>query len=102
MIVKLLTEHHLEFLNFKGGCTGSSDSTLAKMPHCWKSHTYFSVGDPIAYVCLIIHHKVVFYSTRKLILFFSCSLKKINLYCPAIQMSPENLVIVLIHIKSHA
>ena len=38
MTVKLLTNHHLEFLSFKGGCTGSSDSTLVKMPHCWKSH----------------------------------------------------------------
>ena len=38
MTVKLLTEHHLEFLSLKGGCTGSSESTLIKMPHCWKSH----------------------------------------------------------------
>ena len=38
MTVKLLTEHHLEFLSFKGGCTGSSESTLVKMLHCWKSH----------------------------------------------------------------
>ena len=39
MRVKLLTEHHLEFLSFKGGgCTGSSESSLVKMPHCWKSH----------------------------------------------------------------
>ena len=37
MIVKLLTEHHLEFLSLKGGCRGSSDSTHVKMPHCWKS-----------------------------------------------------------------
>ena len=34
MSVKLLTEHHFEFLSFKGGCTGSSESTLVKMPHC--------------------------------------------------------------------
>ena len=34
----LLTEHHLEFLRFKGGCTGSSETTLVKMTHCWKSH----------------------------------------------------------------
>ena len=27
MIVKLLTEHHLEFLSLKGGCRGSSEST---------------------------------------------------------------------------
>ena len=38
MSVKLLTEHHLEFLSLKRGCTGSSESTLVKMPHCWKSH----------------------------------------------------------------
>ena len=38
MTVKLLTEHHLKFLSLKGGCTGSSESTLVKMPHCWKSH----------------------------------------------------------------
>ena len=38
MSVKLLTEHYLEFLSLKGGCTGSSESTLVKMPHCWKSH----------------------------------------------------------------
>ena len=37
MSVKLLTEHHLEFLSLKGGCTSSSESTLVKMPHCWKS-----------------------------------------------------------------
>ena len=38
MIVKLLTELHLEFLSLKGGCTSSSESTLVKMTHCWKSH----------------------------------------------------------------
>ena len=37
MIVKLLTEHHLVFLSLKGGCTGSSGSTLVKMSNCWKS-----------------------------------------------------------------
>ena len=38
MIVKLLTEHHFEFLSLKGGCRGSSESTLVKMSNCWKSH----------------------------------------------------------------
>ena len=37
MIVKLLTVHHLEFLLFKGGFTGLSESTLVKLPHCSKS-----------------------------------------------------------------
>ena len=34
----LLTEQHLQFLSLTGDCTGSSESTLVKMPHCWKSH----------------------------------------------------------------
>ena len=38
MIVKLLTEHHLESLSLKGGCTGSSESTHVKMSNCWKCH----------------------------------------------------------------
>ena len=38
MIVKLLTEYHLEFLSLKGGCNGSSESTLVKMSNCWKSY----------------------------------------------------------------
>ena len=38
MSVKLLTEHHLELLNLKADCTGSSESTIVKIPHCWKSH----------------------------------------------------------------
>ena len=37
MSVKLLTEHHLELQSLKGDCRGSSESTLVKMPHCWKS-----------------------------------------------------------------
>ena len=38
MIVKLLTEHHLEFRTLKGCCRGLSESTLVKMSNCWKSH----------------------------------------------------------------
>ena len=55
MIVKLLTEHHLEFLSLKGGCTGSPESTLVKMPHCWKSHVTAQLilrTDDAQYGCL--------------------------------------------------
>ena len=38
MIVKLLTDHHLEFLSLKEDCRASSKSTLVKMSNCWKSH----------------------------------------------------------------
>ena len=47
MIVKLLTEHHSEFLSIKEGCRGSSESILVKMSNCWKSHAaaqiYFDI-----------------------------------------------------------
>ena len=36
--VKLLTKHHFKFICLTGGCTGLSESTLVKMPHCCKSH----------------------------------------------------------------
>ena len=38
MVVKLLTEHDLEFLSLTGGCRGLSESTNVKMSNCWKSH----------------------------------------------------------------
>ena len=38
MNIKLMAEQRLEFLSLKGGCTGLSESTLVKMPHCWKSY----------------------------------------------------------------
>ena len=53
MSVKLLTEHDLMFLSLKGGCTGSSESTLVKMPHCWKTHAVaqiFIECDPVTVV----------------------------------------------------
>ena len=45
MTVKLLAEHSLELLSFIGGCRGSSESTLVKMPHCWKSHALAQIID---------------------------------------------------------
>ena len=45
MSVKLLTKPLLDVLSLKGGCRGSSESTLVKIPHCWKSritaHFYY-------------------------------------------------------------
>ena len=53
MSVKLLTEHHLEFLSLKGGCKGSSESTHVKMPHCWKYHTLAHLINDIRYAAVI-------------------------------------------------
>ena len=38
MTVKLLREHHFEFLSVKGGCTGLPESKLVKMPHNVGNH----------------------------------------------------------------
>ena len=58
MSVKLLTEQHLEFLNVKGGCTGSFESTLVKMSHCWKSHVAAQMSSccrvVVCVVCLFL------------------------------------------------
>ena len=55
MTVKLLTEHHLEFLSLKGGCTGLSESTLIKMPHCWKSHVAAQI---ISYAIIFVSYLI--------------------------------------------
>ena len=47
MSVKLLTEHNLEFLSLKEGCTGSSESTLVETPNCWKSHVMAHMIDGV-------------------------------------------------------
>ena len=51
------------FLSLKRGCTGSSESTLVKMPHCWKSHVtaqlYKVIVFPVA-ISIDIHTVIVF------------------------------------------
>ena len=44
MIVKLLIEHHLVFLSLKGGCRGSSESTLVEMSNYWKSRGSYNIS----------------------------------------------------------
>ena len=61
MTVNLLTEYNLEFLSLKGGCTGSSEFTLVKMPHCWKSHVR-------AQIKTCIHQRVVINWTSMIVL----------------------------------
>ena len=54
MTVKLLTEHHWEFLSLKGGCTGSSESyncqnaTLLEML-CHNSYIIYKVFSQYVY-----------------------------------------------------
>ena len=43
MSVKLLIELNLVFQSLTGGCTGSFESTLVKMAHCWKSHVMVQI-----------------------------------------------------------
>ena len=65
MNIKLLTEQHLEFLSLKGGCKGSSEFTLVKMPQCWKSHV-------AAHLCKVhwmqVFNTVIYYAVLIIIL----------------------------------
>ena len=78
MIVKLLTEHHLECLSLKGGCRFSSESTLVKMPHCWKSHVTAHIHLPVYQLPVCLYWVRVFIDQKSaveetlylLILFF--------------------------------
>ena len=45
MALRLLTELRLEFLSLKGGYTCSSEPTLVKMSHCWKSHVMAHISN---------------------------------------------------------
>ena len=55
--VKLLTEHYLDVLSLKGVYTGSSESTLVKMPHCWKSHftAHLSFSSQLLYLIVLFN-----------------------------------------------
>ena len=55
MTVKLLTEHHLEFLSLKGDCRGSSESTHVKMPNCLKSCVMAPVTSIKESNCVILY-----------------------------------------------
>ena len=53
MNVQLLTKHHLESLSLNGGCAGSSEPTLVKMPRCWKSHATAHIETHFAHNCVL-------------------------------------------------
>ena len=67
MTLRLLTEHHLEFLRLKGGRTGSLESSLVKlkMPHCWKSNEItrlYTFNKTIAFHAVCVSGKYVYYT----------------------------------------
>ena len=41
----------------KGGCTGLSESTLVKIPHCWKSHVtaHISITEFLMYENIFVY-----------------------------------------------
>ena len=66
MNIKLLTEHHLGFLSSKGCCTGLSESTFIKMPHCWKSHV-------MAHILITLQLQRFMFEGREIKLVMSCA-----------------------------
>ena len=72
MSVKLLTEHHLESLSSKGGITGSSESTLVKMPLWMEIRSHGSYGLQVSYDVAQL------YRPNQVCLFFSSILHTCN------------------------
>ena len=65
MSFKLLTEYNLEFLHLKVGCTGSSESTVVHMPHCWKSHVAAHINiSPTPSKEYVIKNHFAYFSTK--------------------------------------
>ena len=65
MSVMLLTENRLEFVSLKGGCTDSSESTLVKMPHCWKSYVMAQFMIYIGFEPMYVRYDGTLISQRK-------------------------------------
>ena len=80
MIVKLLTEYHLEFLSLKGGCTGSSESTFVKMPHCWKAHVTAQIVSTTFLTAKCRHFFLAYKRLYPLTAIFDCHLVCVNSY----------------------
>ena len=58
MSVKLLTEHNLEFLRLKGGCTGSSESTHMERLDCLIMCTFYSPCTRVILLCTNVNRYV--------------------------------------------
>ena len=68
MIVKLLTGYLLESLSLTRSCPGLSESTLVKIPHCWKSqvtayflYRYIRETSHATLVATIFEESILFY-----------------------------------------
>ena len=78
--VKLLTEHLMEVLSLKGGCTCSSESTLVKLPHCWKSRVTAHVITEVSKLAGVRLDTVSVYATEHGILSEVCTVKKNTIF----------------------
>ena len=78
--VKLLTEHHLQFLSLTGGCTGSSESTLVEMHHCWKSHRGSTIFWDINYLTYFydFHYRLYFKDFHHILYFLELTVYSVS------------------------
>ena len=88
MPVKLMTEHHLEFLSLTEGCTGSSESIHVKMPHCHMSqlHYVYAIRRPTSRLVQSIQLGFIFHGNSTYLIEFSKNLERIVLYVQPIQL----------------
>ena len=100
MTVELLRKHHLEIISLKGGCTCSSESTLVKIPHCWKSHVAAHICIVTCTVCsTYVTHEHVLLNVNKAFLIGQYKPKGVQLggfvgqlACSRAGADPENII----------
>ena len=90
MTVKLPTVQHSEFLSLEGDCTASFESTLVKIPHCWKSHV-------TAQLCPFIVTKVIAKITVWKCAFFTMTFSEILRL-----INRTSLYVILNHLLDYA
>ena len=59
MSAKLLTEHDLEFLGLKGGCTVSSESTHLKIVPLFGNHMLRLICKVCDFVIVYLHYHIL-------------------------------------------
>ena len=74
MNTKLLTKHNLKPLYLKGGCRGSSESTIDNMPHCWKSRVTVHIITKLTATAL--HSKVMVLLFLLILLVFAAPIER--------------------------
>ena len=107
MTLRPLTEHHLEFLWLIGGCTGSSEYTLVKLPHYWISHVaahflrfhIYILETTGAFYCIFVGDLTSWSRLHSSIGFLTCT-RKMKMNCSVVSAIMQFSVVFFLVLQS--